>query len=95
MLMSDAIQEIEALEADSGKSIYKVGELPIIDGATHGSQKIKEIGQHSPMGPGDVWFYQVIFDDDSGIRVYNMTKVYFGKPKKPSAIVVPENKIIV
>lgn len=92
--MSDMVQEIEALECDAGVTVYKVGAFPTHKDQEHGDQKVKEIGQHAPVGPGDVWFYQVIFEDDSGVRVYNMDKVYFGAPKKKLAM--PEKpKIIV
>lgn len=86
--MSDMVQEIEWLECDDGKTRYEVGAIP----NAH-TVKVLEIGQHAPQGPGDVWFYQVIFEDQSCVRVYNMTKVYIGKPKK--TLIQPEKPKII
>lgn len=89
-------QEIEWLECDNGDTRYEVGQPPIVKCNTQfESSDVKEIGQHAPMGPGDVWFYQVIFEDDSCVRVYNMTKLFFGKPKPQQQIIVPDKKVII
>lgn len=76
------VQEIESLVCDRGDTVYHVGAYPAHKGLEHGDQKVKEIGQHSPQGPGDVWFYDVIFEDGSAVRVFNMDKVFIGKPKQ-------------
>lgn len=63
------------------------------DEARVGVDGVKEIGEHRPQGPGDVWIYQVIKDNGESMLVFNMSQVLFGAP---SGLEVPEKpKIIV
>lgn len=88
--MADLVQSIEALEfGGAGKvELYVVGK-PFREGGP----PVKAIGEAQPKGPGDVWQYQVIFEDDSVVRVFNHTRVFFGKPK-PSVALPPKKKLI-
>lgn len=38
-------------------------------------KKVVEINEHRPMGEGDKWFYDVVFDDESEVRIFNPNKV--------------------
>lgn len=82
-------QRIEGLECAGGDVTYMVGHP-----CPHQPpRKVREIGEHSPQGPGDVWMYNVIFEDGSATRVFNQTRVFFGKPCK--ALAVPEKKKLI
>lgn len=74
-----AYRKIEQVEA--GQLVYELGK-PLIDKTTgvRGLVKVKEIGEHDSRGPGDLWFYDVLFDDGSIHRVFNMTRVQLSKP---------------
>lgn len=85
--MAAGSQTIEAVEYGDGKQRYVVGLTP-----TGGDSRVKEIGEHQPQGPGDVWIYGVTFEDGSAVRVFNMTRVFYGKPQ--TIITPPSPKLV-
>ena len=42
-----------------------------------GKKDVVKIVQHTPAGPGDVWFYETVFEDGHVERIYNPNKVYY------------------
>ena len=79
-------RKIEMVVCAAERVVYKVGE-PVIyvleDGSEHTSKdtpKVKEVGQHEPMGPGDCWFCLVMFEDGSQVQVFNVDRVMLSKP---------------
>lgn len=46
---------------------------------TVGTGGVKEIGEHLPMGPGDVCYYDVMMDDSSQTRVFYPDVVRYSK----------------
>lgn len=88
--MSGLIQEIEILEFGAGNGLdsYVLGQPFRKEGP-----KVTAIGEHKPQGPGDVWMYNVLFEDGSAVRVFNHTRVFFGKPK-PALAKVEKPKLI-
>jgi hypothetical protein len=53
-------------------------------GHNYYSRMVKEIEQHAAQGEGDKWFYDIIFDNDEKLRVFNPVEVEFGKPTENS-----------
>lgn len=67
-------RKVDAIECAGGEIIYQVGK------PCHNGLVVKMIGEHAPAGPGDCWFYDVIMQDESIIRVFNMTRLFLTKP---------------
>lgn len=73
--MSGGVQEILAVHYDFSD---KHGECRSV--ARAGVGGVKKIGEHQPQGPGDCHFYDVVMEDGSRIRVFNMVRVEYSKP---------------
>lgn len=91
-------RKIEAVTCADERVIYRVG-MPVVyilkDGSEHykpDDVKVKEIGQHEPLGLGDFWFYLVMFEDGSQVQVFNVDRVIMSKPM---AIMPVAQKLIV
>lgn len=74
-------RKIEAVICADEKITYRVGE-PVLECGLQDAAgvKVKEIGQHEPLGPGDCWFYVIMFEDGSQVQVFNMDRVILSKP---------------
>ena len=61
---------------------WKVAEVGVIQ--YEENKEVKEITEHRAAGEGDKWYYDIVFIDDTEMRVFNPNLVYRNRRDKSS-----------
>lgn len=88
-----AVEVGENIVYEVGKPLFNTTMLPRAECEPEDCKvKVLEIGEHAPMGPGDVRFYDVHLDNGMVVRVFNMMRVVLSAPM---SIVPVQNQLVV